>query len=350
MEGSYFNRLWAFKSRIRVVAASLYQSRETLRQRCRRWRNEIVRLRCQIQEQHREIVQRDQQIEESRVKLAELAARIQQLQKRPLVWPSDPRLPCHQYGPKMISLCIRLARRIGLRATPCCLTILFEHLGVRESIPDWTTIRQWMLRAGVALLEEPLERADDWILFVDHSNQIGQEKLLVIEGLRESQLPPPGHALTHEHLRVLTVQLGVSWKTEDMARVYEALAAKIGNPRALVIDGASELRDAAKVFQKGDSKTIILGDFKHFAANLLKKVLGRTERFQEFKQQMGTSRSTIQQTELGHFTPPGLKSKARFMNLQPTLKWALMILWQLAHPASRARQGISDARMNERNK
>ena len=36
------------------------------------------------------------------------------------------------------------------------------------------------------------------------------------------------------------------------------------------------------------------------------------------------------------------------MNLAPTLKWAQMVLWQLAHPHSKARREISAARMNEK--
>jgi hypothetical protein len=36
------------------------------------------------------------------------------------------------------------------------------------------------------------------------------------------------------------------------------------------------------------------------------------------------------------------------MNLAPTLKWGQMILWQLAHPHSKARREISAARMNEK--
>ena len=63
---------------------------------------------------------------------------------------------------------------------------------VEQPLPDWTTIPTWLMRLGVAVLEEPLEDADDRVWMVDHSNQIGPEKVLVMLGVRASQLPPPG--------------------------------------------------------------------------------------------------------------------------------------------------------------
>ena len=95
----------------------------------------------------------------------------------------------------------------------------------------------------------------------------------------------------------------------------------------------------------GRKTPLILGDFKHDAANVLKKVLGADNRFAPFLTRLGQTRSVVQQTELAHFTPLGQKPKARFMNLSATLRWALMVSWHLAHPRSQARDGITAARM-----
>ena len=48
------------------------------------------------------------------------------------------------------------------------------------NLPDCKTVRRWLMRVGVAALEEPVEVAEDWIWMADHSNQIGPEKVLVI--------------------------------------------------------------------------------------------------------------------------------------------------------------------------
>ena len=95
-------------------------------------------------------------------------------------WSDDPPLALHGDGLKMMSLCVNVARRVGLRASEAVLRIVFEWLGLAASIPDWTAIRTWMQRLGVAAIEEPLERADDWVWLADHSNQIGPEKVLVV--------------------------------------------------------------------------------------------------------------------------------------------------------------------------
>ena len=46
---------------------------------------------------------------------------------------------------------------------------------------------------------------DDWLWIVDHSNQIGQDKLLVVLGIRASDLPSPGQTLSLDQLTVLAI-------------------------------------------------------------------------------------------------------------------------------------------------
>ena len=54
----------------------------------------------------------------------------------------------------MISQCVNVAQKVRLRAAQIVLRIVFEWLGLEQKIPDWTTIRGWMQRIGVAALEE----------------------------------------------------------------------------------------------------------------------------------------------------------------------------------------------------
>lgn len=348
MSGSSFIRAGLYKSPFRVVMAFLLRSRETQAKRAREKSQEIQDHKRINQEQQRVIANQEQELAEMKLQIAQLKAESQRLRQQPPVLPHDPPLPYHEFGPKMISLGVNLARTIGLRPAVRCLEIVFDWLGVTERLPEWTTVRTWLMRAGVAAIEEPIEAADDWVWMADHSNQIGPEKALVIIGLRASKIPPRGVAIAHRDVRVLAVEPGVSWKREDMARAYEELADRIGAPLAVVTDGAVELREGAEVLQKQRKDVIILGDFKHFAANVLKKIVGDSDPFARFTSQVGCTRSAIQQTELGHLTPPSPRPKARFMNLATTLRWAQMVLWQLAHPHSEARCGIMAERLNEK--
>jgi hypothetical protein len=165
-------------------------------------------------------------------------------------------------------------------------------------------------------------------------------------GVRASQLPEPGTALKHKDVRVVTVEPGTQWKREDMSKVYEKLAERWGPPRAVLVDGAVELREGADCLKKHRTDTIVLRDFKHYAANVLKSLVGNDERFKAFSTQVGQTRSTVQQTELAHLTPPSPKPKSRFMNLARTLCWADVVLWLLEHPDAKSRKGLTDARLD----
>ena len=112
----------------------------------------------------------------------------------------------------------------------------------------------------------------------------------------------------------------------------------------MIVDRAVELREGAEVLVTRRKETLIFGDLKHFAAHVLKRGIGGDPRWTLFTAQVGATRSLVQQTELGHLTPPRPRPKARFMNLGPTRKWARMAAWQLAHPNSKARSLITTER------
>jgi hypothetical protein len=348
VELSSFIRAGQYKSPLRVVAGILLRSRETQAERARRKSEEIEQLRQVNQQQQRDLDKAREIRAEMQLQTAQLKIENDRLLRQSPVLPHDPVLANHEFGPKMISVCVNLAMKVGLRASITCLEIVTDWLGADVRLPDWTTVRTWLMRLGVAALEAPVEAADDWIWMADHSNQIGEEKALAVIGIRASNMPVPGVAIAHKDVRMLLLEPDVNWKTEDMAAAYERLADKIGNPLAVLMDGACELRDGAEILQKRRESTILLRDFKHFAANILKSVVGEDERFSEFTSQTGRTRSAIQQTELAHLTPISPKPKARFMNLSATLKWASVVLWHLSHPHSAARQTITASRMNEK--
>jgi hypothetical protein len=248
----------------------------------------------------------------------------------------------------MISLAVNLARSAGLRGAVRVLQVFFAWLGVEQAIPGRTTIRNWFQRLGVDELKQPFDCQESLVLMVDHSSQIGPEKVMLALGVNAAAMPAPGKALTHEDVRVLAVKPGDSWKKADMEREYEALADHHGTPRAVLVDGAVELREGAECLKKRGADVLVLRDFKHYAANVVKSLIGKDERFQEVGGKIGSTRSSIQQTELAHLNPPGPKPKARFMNLARTLAWLSLILWLLRHPEAKARQGIREERMQEK--
>jgi hypothetical protein len=313
----------------------------------------VRQLREKINELKKRESQLTRQAEEKDEKISQLTARVQQLEAQratpqAVTLPDDPPVGSHGYGPRMVSLAVNLARRIGLRGSEYAIKKFFEWLGIQQKAPCWTAIRSWLQRLGIALAKEPIERADDWVWMADHSNQVGVEKALVMLGVRASSLPEPGTALNHADVHVLTLEPGTQWKREDMSNVYDKLAEQWGAPRAVLVDGAVELREGANCLKTRRSDTIVLRDFKHYAANVFNSLIGNDPRFKEFCKQSGTTRSAIQQTELAHLAPPKPKPKSRFMNLAAILHWATAVFWLLDHPEAKSRSGITDKRMEDK--
>lgn len=344
MGTSWYEMVREYKSPVHVVAAVLLRSRETKAAEVCRLSREIDELKSQLEQQEKRLQEQQQRIEvvtERAVK----AARLLDQARQSVNLPEDPPIGTHGYGARMISLAVNVARSVGFRGAVRALEVFFKWLGIDQAIPSRTSIRSWLQRLGIDEMNQPLDSSETLVMMVDHSNQIGTEKVMLALGVNAATMPERGKALTHQDVRVLEVKPGDSWKTTDMEREYKALANRHGAPRAVVVDGAVELRDGAECLKDEREDTIVLRDFKHYAANVVKSLIGKDERFQEVSGKIGSTRSAIQQTELAHLNPPSPKQKARFMNLSKTLGWLTMILWLLRHPEAKAREGISEERM-----
>jgi len=344
---SWYEKTKEFKSPTRVLLAILLRSRETQAANNRKLREEVKKLNAQLEQQAQQRQQQHENIAALRQQVAALQKERDEA-RQSVNLPEDPPLGTHGFGPRMISLAVNVARSVGFRGAARSLELFFDWLGVEQSTPTRTSIRNWLQRLGIAELQQPLKSNEDLVIMVDHSNQIGTEKVLVALGVNSSALPKPGSALKHGDVRVLEVKPGSQWKTENMEQEYEELADRLGTPRAVLADGAVELRDGAKCLKNRRDDTIVLRDFKHYAANVMKSLIGNDERFQEAASEIGKTRSAIQQTELSHLTPPSSKPKARFMNLASTIRWMTMIVWLLRNPDATAREGISDERMQDK--
>ena len=335
-----------FKSPLRVVVRVLQRSRDLAKRKLQELGSRFDDLRGEVKRLEQERTSLQAKLDAAEAEVRRLQLDLRTARSQPAVLPPDPPLGTHGYGVRMVELSLRLAQAVGFRPATKVMKVVFDWLKVDQQVPHFTAIRNWMQRSGVAAMSAPLEKASDWIWIVDHSNQIGQDKILVILGIRASHLPPPGTALRLEHVRVLLVQPGKSWKRKNVARAYKKLAKVHGAPRVVLSDGAVELRDSVEVLKKLRQNCISLQDFKHKAANFLEAELGKTPRFSEFTAHVGRTRAAIQQTELAHLTPPGLKTKARFMNLGTLLNWGETVLWQLDHPEAKTRRGLSADRLD----
>lgn len=348
MVKSSWKRVTYFKSPLRVVINFLSKSRDLKADKYRELKQEFDQSCVELNRVQKRVLECEDELCEWKARYYRLESnRYREAQATPITLPADPPVGRHGYGARMIVLCLMLVRVIGFRSTAKVLQIVFQWLGVKQKIPHFTTMIGWMKRWGVSVQQESLEKADDWIWKVDHSNQIGQEKVLVVLGVRASKLSAEA-TLRHEDLHVLAVRPSKDCKREDVAAVYKDLAKTYGAPRELISDKAVELQESAECLKALREDIVILQDFKHKAANLLEAAVGKSQEFASFLTHVGTTRSAIQQTELAHLTPPVLKSKARFMNLGALLTWGMMVLWLLRTPDAKSRQGMTTERFTSK--
>jgi len=73
----------------------------------------------------------------------------------------------------------------------------FEALHVPLACPSWFAGRLWLLRLGYYKLMRPKVQAEDWVWIIDHTVQLGDDKCLVILGVRLCDLPSTDGCIRH---------------------------------------------------------------------------------------------------------------------------------------------------------
>lgn len=235
-----------------------------------------------------------------------------------------------------------------MRGTSRVLALLADGFGAPFAAPHWTTGRLWLQRFGLAQLDAPKPRADDWAWMIDHSVQIGTQKVLVIRGIRRADRPPPGRCLTHDHMDLIAPEPMESSTRQDVADRLEAAARSTCVPRVIVDDHASDLTGGVALFRREHPETVEIYDVKHKAACRLKARLEKDPRWQSFTAWTGRVRCAIQQTELAALVPPAPRPKARFMNLGSQLDWAEKVLAVVDHRPEVVLEQTTPERLEEK--
>ena len=349
MATSYYTLARVFKSPPLVIIASLLRSRSRINAKAKL----AMDRRGELERENQQLLLRNRQLSERLVQAEEHAERMQEQRdeaRTSVNLAHDPPVGTHGYGSNMITLSVNLAMSIGFRGADRAIRIFYDAYGLQKEItPSHDSIRNWSMRLGIAGMQQGRERllsAKKRVIMVDHSCQIGDEKLMVVLGLDADNLPEPGQALRREDMEVLEVKAASRWKTDDMLREYQSIHQRLGPIRQILIDGASELQSGAKAYAESvDHEVVIQRDAAHYAATQMKSILGKDEKFQQAISHMGTTRSQVQQTELAFLSPPTPKNKARFMNLSSVIQWMTMMLWLLRNPDAACLAGVAPERL-----
>jgi hypothetical protein len=236
-----------------------------------------------------------------------------------------PRFHTFSSGHAYLFISLVLSACNSLRGAERTLLILSSFLNINYTTPSWYSGRLWLLRLGYYKLTRPKTIADD-------SVQWGKEKCLAILGIRQSQLPAAETILCHEDVEPLAL-FPVTKSNGDV--VYQQLQetiSKTGVPKQIISDHGPDVKSGIEQFCQKFTNTVFVYDITHKAASVLKRELSTDDKWNEFIRLAASTRKKLQQTQLAAIAPPNQRSKARYMNVDPLIKWGLDKLCLLDSP------------------
>lgn len=242
----------------------------------------------------------------------------------------------HQYGVQQVLLVVSLvlSAATSLRGAGRALAVMQACAGIVPWSPSWSSTRLWLLRLGYYKLTRAKEAGEDWVWIVDHVVQTGQEKGLLIVGLRLSAVPAVGEYLTHADVEPIAVYPVTQSNGEIVYQQLEEARTRTGVPREILSDQGSDLHKGIQEFCQVHPETSCIYDIKHKVAAVLKRELGASPTWQEFARLAGQTTQRVQQTALAALAPPRQRRKARYMNAGELVAWGVRMLTYLDEDGS----------------
>ncbi len=181
----------------------------------------------------------------------------------------------------------------------------------------------WVHKIGLYQLSRKKEKADNWVILLDHSIQLGCEKLFVVLGIRESEIDFT-RALRFQDLVPLLLIAREKWNGERVRDYLLEVKAEVGNIIYAVGDYGSDIKKGLKL-----AEIKHVHDIGHKVALILQKIYEKDESFQEFMTESAKMAKKLAQTEFAYTIPPKRRNKSRFQNIGTIINWAVKMLRHL---------------------
>jgi hypothetical protein len=175
----------------------------------------------------------------------------------------------------------------------------------------------WVEKIGYARLQCPKEKADDWILILDESIGIGQEKVLVVLGIRRSKIDFT-RPLVLQDMEPILVKSSEKWTRVEIAKELKLIKEKLGNVIYAVTDAGNGIKAGL-----GDAGIPWVYDITHAIAIFLDRVYRNDSDFKAFTHNAGQMRLRLCCSKNAHLIPPNQRSKSRFLNIDILSRWTI---------------------------
>jgi hypothetical protein len=227
----------------------------------------------------------------------------------------------YHYGILIIELAtkIKLQTSTSFQAINKIMIIFSQKIEIIHS-PCNVTVSIWVKKIGYYLLQKPKEKANDWIIILDHSVQISSEKLLVVFGIRRSKINFK-RPLNFTDLTIIKITSKKKWNGEIMQKILENLKSELGNIIYATGDYGSDLKKGLRL-----ANISHVHDLTHKIALIVKYIYGDDQEFTELIQLISKLRQKWHLSQFAHLLPPKLRNKSRFQNIQTISSWGIKML------------------------
>lgn len=184
----------------------------------------------------------------------------------------------------------------------------------------------WVKKLGYARLTSVKTKANDWIIILDESIGIGQEKVLVILGIREIDIDFT-RPLRIQDMEPLLVKSREKWQATDIANEINIIKEEIGTILYAVTDAGCSIKKGLEI-----SNIIWIYDITHAIAITLSRIYKDDNEFKNFAHLAGQMRYKLCNSKQAHLIPPNQRTKSRFLNIDILSKWAVLALKAYNNP------------------
>lgn len=233
----------------------------------------------------------------------------------------------HHYNVAQMQLCLqlRIGAKSSLRSCVKILEVLSIILGLELFSPSINTIRNWELKLGYHQIKKGKPKKGDWVLIIDESVMVGQQKILVLLGVN-LKVYQFGKPLDFSDIEVLGLRVGTSCKSPDICKCIEQIIKRNYSIKYVVSDNGLNIVKALKM-----SGLQHIEDCTHAIGLLIEKRYKNDAIFQQFSKRSAFFKRQISMSKYAAMMPPIQRSKARFLNLSSIVEWANKVLKLAQH-------------------
>lgn len=181
-------------------------------------------------------------------------------------------------------------------------------------IPSHVTIREWLLKAGLAELRRKKKAIEDYAVIMDESITIAEHKLLMTLVVPAHQ---DGHPLACSDAEVVDIRVAGSHKGKDIQEAVKRTTETLGKaPSYAVTDNGRNL-----VKGLSDAGIDNHKDIGHTFGTFLKAAYEGDEEFTALTKEIGNARH-FALTDVDYLMPSNMRAIARWMNVFDWARWA----------------------------